>query len=67
MTQVSVMGLCEWTAISITYIGFRRACRAQGITRSSLPYTHPFAYVGAWICIVAFSGRSSQSSLADAA
>jgi len=51
---VSVMGLCEWTAICISYIGFRRAIKAQGVDRSQFAYHNPLALFGAWFGTVAF-------------
>ncbi|KAK2759769.1 hypothetical protein FQN54_002503 [Arachnomyces sp. PD_36] len=38
----AVSTLIVWTSISITYIRFHRGMKAQGIPRSSLPYTAPF-------------------------
>ncbi|ORX35532.1 amino acid permease [Kockovaella imperatae] len=51
---VSVMGLCEWTAICVSYLGFRRAWAAQGFNRDSLPYKHRLALPGAYICCAFF-------------
>nr|XP_019010649.1 uncharacterized protein I206_05123 [Kwoniella pini CBS 10737]OCF49430.1 hypothetical protein I206_05123 [Kwoniella pini CBS 10737] len=51
---VAVMGLVEWMGICLAYIGFRRAMKAQGFDRSTLPYRHPFALFGAWFALFAF-------------
>nr|XP_018261218.1 uncharacterized protein I303_06941 [Kwoniella dejecticola CBS 10117]OBR83376.1 hypothetical protein I303_06941 [Kwoniella dejecticola CBS 10117] len=52
---VAVMGLLEWSGITLAYIGFRRAMKAQGFDRSTLPYRHPFALFGAWFSLFSFA------------
>lgn len=52
---VAVMGLCDWMAICLAYIGFRRGWKAQGLDRSKLPYRHPLALFGAWFALIGFA------------
>lgn len=51
---VAVMGLCEWMAICLAYIGFRRGTKAQGFDRKTLPYRSPIALFGAWFSLISF-------------
>ncbi|KAK6909676.1 hypothetical protein I203_103697 [Kwoniella mangroviensis CBS 8507] len=51
---VAVMGLVEWMGICLAYIGFRRAMKAQGFDRSTLPYKNPLALFGAWFALFSF-------------
>ena len=55
------MGLCDWIAICLSYIGFRRGMKAQGIDRSTLPYKHPLALFGAWFAMISFAGVSQST------
>nr|XP_019044417.1 hypothetical protein I302_07701 [Kwoniella bestiolae CBS 10118]OCF23347.1 hypothetical protein I302_07701 [Kwoniella bestiolae CBS 10118] len=52
---VAVMGLVEWMGICLAYIGFRRAMKAQGFDRSTLPYKNPLALFGAWFALFSFA------------
>lgn len=42
----------SWLAISVTYIRFRAGMDAQGIDRSTLPYTNCLSKVGAYYAVV---------------
>lgn len=59
---VAVGGLMVYVGICWSYIRFRKACEAQGIERSTLPFTSGYARFGAWfaLCfipiIIFFSG-----------
>ncbi|CCH41145.1 Dicarboxylic amino acid permease [Wickerhamomyces ciferrii] len=52
----SVFGLLTWMSILITHIGFSKALKAQGISKSSLAYSAPFhpygTYIALFWCIV---------------
>jgi amino acid transporter len=55
----SASGLINYIVISVTYIFFYRACKAQGLDRKTLPYRGYFqpygAYIGAaWMSIMVF-------------
>ncbi|KAF4552525.1 Amino acid permease-like protein 25 [Elsinoe fawcettii] len=39
LSITGVAGFISWTCIGISHIAFMRACKAQGVERSSLPYT----------------------------
>jgi yeast amino acid transporter len=44
-------GLISYIVMSITYIQFHRACKAQGLDRKTLPYTGWFQPYGAYIAL----------------
>ncbi|SGZ51009.1 CIC11C00000005010 [Sungouiella intermedia] len=46
--------LIGWISISLSHIGLQRALKAQGYTRNDLPYTMPYAHVGAYILLFFF-------------
>ncbi|RSL75633.1 hypothetical protein CEP51_010690 [Fusarium floridanum] len=46
-------GLINFIIISITYIRFNSACKAQGIDRKTLPYYGWFQPYSAWISLIA--------------
>lgn len=46
-------GLINFIIISITYIRFHNACKAQGIDRKTLPYCGWFQPYSAWIALIA--------------
>ncbi|KIW52677.1 hypothetical protein PV05_08302 [Exophiala xenobiotica] len=62
---ITAGGIIDYIVMSVTYICFYNACKAQGIDRNAFPYTGWFqpycAYIGlAWMCmIVTFYGYSS--------
>ncbi len=53
---VSIFGLLTWISILITYIGFTRALKAQGVSKSTLAYTAPMQswapYLALALCII---------------
>ncbi|CCH58497.1 hypothetical protein TBLA_0A07060 [Henningerozyma blattae CBS 6284] len=56
---VSIFGLLSWICIFITYIGFMRAVKVQGVDRSKFAYSAPFQPYGtyfslAWCVFIAF-------------
>ena len=51
------MGLLEWMAICISYIGFRRAIKAQGVDRTTFAYHNRLALFGAWFDTFAFASE----------
>ena len=67
----------NYTVISITFIFYHRACKAQGVDRKTLPYYGYFQPYGAWVslfCIIlvgysygyqAFSPWSTESFFAN--
>lgn len=50
---ITAGGIIDYIIMSITYIYFYRACKAQGIDRNSFPYTGRFQPYSAWIALVA--------------
>ena len=62
---ITAGGIIDYIVMSVTYICFYNACKAQGIDRNAFPYTGWFqpycAYIGlAWMCmIVTFYGYSA--------
>ncbi|KAH9839004.1 amino acid permease [Rhodofomes roseus] len=62
--MTAIAGLSSWFAIAVTYLRFRKGLKAQGIDRSTLPYSHwlqPFAaWYAAILCFIVclFSGWS---------
>jgi amino acid transporter len=69
--------IMNYTVISITFIFYHRACKAQGVDRKTLPYYGYFQPYGAWVslfCIIlvgysygyqAFSPWSTESFFAN--
>lgn len=53
LTTIST--LFTWVSINWAYIGFYRACKAQGIDRNTLPFKSPFQPFLGWIALVFFS------------
>jgi yeast amino acid transporter len=49
---VTAAQIIDYIIISITYLFFYRACRSQGIERTSLPYYGYFQPWGAWIGVI---------------
>ncbi|KAM0470467.1 hypothetical protein ACHAP7_009531 [Fusarium lateritium] len=53
LNLTALSGVITWECIAITYLRFRAGMKAQGISRSSLPWKNRFTLVGAyWILIV---------------
>lgn len=50
---ISARLLLNWILISVNHISLMRAMKAQGIPRSKLPHTVPFAPAAAWISGIA--------------
>ena len=48
---VSIFGLLSWISILITYLGFYRAVKAQGVDRSAFSYKAPLQPYGAWFAL----------------
>lgn len=48
VSLVTASQLINFTAMCVTYLCFRRACEAQGISRDSLPYKAWFQPYGAY-------------------
>ena len=46
------LGLIDYFVMSVTYIFFYRACKAQGLDRSTLPYTGWFQPYCAWVAAI---------------
>ncbi|KAF7331870.1 Amino acid permease [Mycena kentingensis (nom. inval.)] len=51
-SMTSVAGLLTWAGISLTYIRFHAALKAQGYDRKELPYTAPLQPFAAWYALV---------------
>jgi len=47
-----VAGFISWTCIGVSHIAFMRACEAQGIVRSTLPYIAPLQPWFTWYGVV---------------
>jgi len=47
-----VAGFISWTCIGVAHIAFMRACEAQGIVRSTLPYVAPLQPWFTWYGVV---------------
>jgi yeast amino acid transporter len=45
-------GVVDYIVMSITFIFYYRACKAQGLDRKSLPYYGYFQPYGAWIALI---------------
>lgn len=62
---ITAGGVIDYMIMTITYVFFYRACKAQGVDRSTLPYTGWFQPYSAWIslafmtCVVFCYGYSS--------
>lgn len=56
MNLTALAGIITWLCIAVSYLRFRAGMRAQGISRSALPYRSRFAAPGAyWIIVVVSS------------
>lgn len=55
VSLVTAGALIDFLVMCITYVNFYRACKAQGIDRSTFPYVGYFQPYCAWIGIVAMS------------
>ena len=61
---VTVFGTLNWINILLSYVGFRRGMKAQGIDRSEMPFRGPLQPYGAWfalgltVVITVFNGSS---------
>lgn len=51
VSLITAGGLIDYLVMSITYIFFYRACKAQGLDRNTLPYTGWFQPYGAYIAL----------------
>jgi len=66
VSLVTVFGTLNWINILLAYVSFHRDMRAQGISRSEMPYRGPLQPYGAWfalgltILITFFNGKSSS-------
>lgn len=64
---ITAGGLINFIIMAVTYIFFYRACKAQGLERSTLPYKGWFQPYGAWaaliwlVCVMFVKGYSSFS------
>ena len=56
------MGLVEWMAICLAYIGFRRGIKAQGLDRTTFPFHSPLALFGAWLALISFGGKTFRTT-----
>jgi len=63
LSSISAVSNCfTWGSVSIAYLGFRKALRAQGVDRDTLPYKAPFQpyatylALGFFIVVIVFSG-----------
>lgn len=50
---ITAGGIINYIIISVTYIFFHRACKAQAVDRASFPYVGRFQPYSAWIALVA--------------
>ncbi|CAN8104504.1 unnamed protein product [Discula destructiva] len=50
---ITAGGIIDYIIMSVTYIFFYRACKAQGIDRNTFPYTGRFQPYSAWISAIA--------------
>ncbi|OJJ45782.1 hypothetical protein ASPZODRAFT_160015 [Penicilliopsis zonata CBS 506.65] len=53
LNLVTAAGIIDFIVIAITYISFYRACKAQGVSRDSLPYKGWFQPYSGYIALVA--------------
>jgi yeast amino acid transporter len=51
---VNTSGFISWVCCCLIFFQFRRACAAQGIAKSDLPYTSKVQPYGAWVGLFAF-------------
>lgn len=51
---VTIANLFTWVSISIAYIQFHKALKAQGVDRSELVFRSPFQPFTAWFALVFF-------------
>lgn len=53
---VSIFGILSWISVLITYLGFLRAVKAQGVDRSKFSYRAPWqpygSYVALFFCVL---------------
>lgn len=63
VSLVTVFGTINWINILVSYIGFIRGMKAQGIARSEMPYRGPLQPYGAYFalgmtCLIVFFNGS---------
>ncbi|KAI1407035.1 amino acid permease/ SLC12A domain-containing protein [Hypoxylon sp. FL1857] len=51
---INTAAFISWVCCCLVYFRFKKACAAQGITKSDLPYTSIMQPWASWIAIVAF-------------
>ncbi|KAH9986579.1 amino acid permease/ SLC12A domain-containing protein [Xylariaceae sp. FL0662B] len=54
VSVINTAAFISWACCCLIYFRFRRACAAQGITRSDLPYSSIMQPWAAWVALVAF-------------
>ncbi|KAI2618731.1 amino acid permease/ SLC12A domain-containing protein [Hypoxylon sp. NC1633] len=54
VSVINTAAFISWACCCLIYFRFRKACAAQGISRSGLPYTSVLQPWAAWIAVVAF-------------
>ena len=52
VSLVTVFGTLNWINILVSYVGFVRGMKAQGITRAELAYKGPMQPYGAYLALV---------------
>ncbi|KEQ68042.1 amino acid transporter [Aureobasidium namibiae CBS 147.97] len=56
LSSISAISNCfTWGSVSIAYLGFHRALKAQGIDRDSLPYKAPFQPCASYLALTFFA------------
>nr|OQO25635.1 hypothetical protein B0A51_06062 [Rachicladosporium sp. CCFEE 5018] len=55
LTLTTITSLFTWVSALIAFLGFRKACRAQGVQDSDKPFVAIWAPYTAWIALVFFS------------
>lgn len=69
VSLVTIFAVLNWVAILVSYISFKRALRAQGITANMQPYVGYLQPYGAYfslaisLLVVMFQGKTSRSLL----
>ncbi|KAI1104092.1 amino acid permease/ SLC12A domain-containing protein [Jackrogersella minutella] len=51
---INTAAFISWTCCCLIYLQFRKACAAQGIAKSDLPYSSVLQPWAAWVALVAF-------------
>ena len=51
VSLVTVFGALNWMSVLISYLGMMKAMKAQGVSRSVMPYRNPLLPWGAYIAI----------------